>query len=239
MSPFLIRLKNSLPPQVRRQLSRFMSLFRIGPDDFLRDVTGVVHVGANTGQERDKYARHGLSVIWVEPIPDIYAELVKNIQGYDRQRALQALITDGDNHPHVFHIANNRGESSSIFDLKEHSAVWPEVRYESQITLNSITLPSLFRRERIDASHYQAWILDTQGAELLVLRGSIPLVKGLKYIKTEVSDFDAYAGGCQLPEILEFMTQHGFREHYRKRFARGPQGGGCYDIIFKRVDAAG
>ena len=73
MSPFLIRLKNSLPPQVRRQLSRFMSLFRIGPDDFLRDVTGVVHVGANTGQERDKYARHGLSVIWVEPIPDIYA----------------------------------------------------------------------------------------------------------------------------------------------------------------------
>ena len=232
MSKVLTRLKNSVSPKVRRVLS----LIRTGPDDFLLDVTGVVHVGANTGQERDKYARHGLAVLWVEPIPDVYAQLTQNIRGYNRQQALQALITDGDDQPHVFHIANNQGESSSIFDLKEHSAVWPEVHYQSEITLQSITLTSLFAREQIDAGRYQAWILDAQGAELLVLKGGLPLLKGVKYIKTEVADFDAYAGGCQLPEISEFMAQHGFREHFRKRFARGPQGGGYFDIVFKRID---
>jgi FkbM family methyltransferase len=232
MSKLLTRLKNSVSPKVRRVLS----LIRTGPDDFLLDVTGVVHVGANTGQERDKYARHGLAVLWVEPIPDVYAQLTQNIRGYNRQQALQALITDVDDQPCVFHIANNQGESSSIFDLKEHKSVWPEVHYQSEITLQSITLTSLFAREQIDAGRYQAWILDAQGAELLVLKGGLPLLKGVKYIKTEVADFDAYAGGCQLPEMLEFMAQQGFREHYRKKFAQGTQGGGYFDIVFKRID---
>jgi hypothetical protein len=35
---------------------------------FLRDVTGVIHVGANTGQERFLYRLFGLNVIWIEPI---------------------------------------------------------------------------------------------------------------------------------------------------------------------------
>ncbi|MEY5043481.1 MAG: hypothetical protein RJA19_708, partial [Bacteroidota bacterium] len=198
MSKLLTRLKNSVSPKVRRVLS----LIRTGPDDFLLDVTGVVHVGANTGQERDKYARHGLAVLWVEPIPDVYAQLTQNIQGYDRQLALHALITDVDDQPYAFHIANNQGKSSSIFDLKEHKEVWPEVNYQSEVTINSITLTSLFAREQVDAGRYQAWILDVQGAELLVLKGGLPLLEGVTNLMGRIHRefrFDAMATEVATP----------------------------------------
>ena len=38
-------------------------------DAFLRKVSGVIHVGANLGQERAHYARFRLDVVWIEPIP--------------------------------------------------------------------------------------------------------------------------------------------------------------------------
>ena len=62
-------------------------------DDFLKRATGVIHIGANTGQERDVYAHYGLRVLWVEPIPTVFEELKENLNGYERQQALQALVT--------------------------------------------------------------------------------------------------------------------------------------------------
>ena len=61
--------------------------------------------------------------------------------------------------------------------------------------MNSITLDSIFEREKIK-NKYDALVLDTQVLELLVLEGG-KLLSYLKYIKTEVADFDAYQNGCQ------------------------------------------
>ena len=36
---------------------------------FLADARGVIHVGANVGQERDLYAAYRLPVVWIEPTP--------------------------------------------------------------------------------------------------------------------------------------------------------------------------
>ena len=74
------------------------------PNRFLKHVSGVVHVGANAGQERELYKSHGLSVVWVEPIPEIFAKLDANLQGYTNQRRFQALVTDVDNMEFEFHV---------------------------------------------------------------------------------------------------------------------------------------
>jgi FkbM family methyltransferase len=214
-----------------RRLRRF---FAPDPNRFLRSVRGVVHVGANVGQERDLYARYGLDVLWVEPIPDVFAELRRNIERYPRQRALECLVTDRDDAEYEFHVANNRGESSSILDLKEHKTVWPKVAFTTTIKLRSVTLPALLVRERLDPAAYDALVMDTQGSELLVLRGATPLLAGFKFIKTEVPDFEAYAGCAQLADIGGFLVEHGFRELYRNRFASHPGGGSYYDVVFGR-----
>lgn len=204
------------------------------PDRFLKDVSGVVHVGANIGQERELYSTHGLNVVWVEPIPEVFNQLNANIRGFRHQRAFQALVTDVDDREYEFHIANNNGASSSILEFKQHKDIWPGVDYTTTIHLKSVTLATLFQREQIDASKYQALIMDTQGSELLVLRGSIPVLNNFRYIKTEVPDFESYEGCCQLSDINDFMIEHGYREFSRNKFASRAEGGSYFDIVYKK-----
>ena len=201
---------------------------------FLDDVSGVVHVGANLGQEREIYDAHGLNVVWIEPIPEVFARLNANLRGFENQRAIQALVTDVDDKEYDLHIASNHGQSSSIFQLKRHKDIWPHVHYTTTVALRSTTLATLLKRERVDATRYQALVIDTQGSELLVLRGSIPRLRGFDYIKVEVADFESYEGCCRLSDIEAFMTAHGFKEHSRKRFASVAEVGSYFDIVYTK-----
>src|SRR5262245_10761460 len=212
-----------------RQLRR---LFAPDPNRFLREVRGVVHVGANVGQERDLYQRYNLDVLWIEPIPDVFAALAANIAGYPCQRALECLVTDRDDASYEFNVANNGGASSSILALKEHRDVWPQVDFTKTITLRGITLATLLARERIDPAQYDALVMDTQGSELLVLQGAEPLLGHFRFIKTEVPDFEAYAGCAQLGDMDRFLQAHGYRELMRQRFATRAAGGSYFDVLY-------
>jgi FkbM family methyltransferase len=202
--------------------------------DFLRNVHGVVHIGANSGQERLAYSERGLRVLWIEPIPAVFGALVANIAPFPEQRALRALVTDRDGVEYQFHVSNNEGKSSSILDLKHHADIWPEVHFHHSIRLTSVTLASLFARESIDPNDYGALVMDTQGSELLVLEGAIPLLRHFEYVKTEVCDFESYAGCCQLADIEDFMKQHGYAEVARTQFAERTQGGAYYDVTYRQ-----
>jgi len=149
----------------------------------------------------------------------VFTLLNVNIRGFTKQCVFQALVTDIDDKEYKFHIANNNGASSSILNLKLHKDIWPSVEYTKTILLKSITLATLFKREQIDASKYQALIMDTQGSELLVLRGSISILDHFEYIKTEVADFESYEGCCQLSDISNFMVSHGYKELSRNKLA--------------------
>jgi FkbM family methyltransferase len=221
---------------IKIQNARTKKIFGKNPEKFLKEVSGVVHVGANSGQEREIYNQFGLNVIWIEPIPQVFEQLKNNLKGYQNQQAIEALITDIEDKTYEFHIANNNGASSSIYELNEHKDIWPDINYKESISLNSITLTSLFIRESIDVSKYQALIMDTQGSELLVLKGSLPILKHFKYVKTEVADFESYKGCCTLSQMRDFMFENGYKEYGRKIFALSTKGGKYYDIIFKRID---
>ena len=102
-------------------------------------------------------------MIWIEPIPDVFAELSANIRDLRNQRALQALVTDVDGRDYEFHVANNSGLSSSILDFKDHADIWPDVEYTSTIRLKSVTLATLLERERVNPRKYQALVMDGVG----------------------------------------------------------------------------
>ena len=220
--------------EIRALLRPIRRALKFDPDRFLRQVSGVIHVGANTGQERDLYEDYGLSVLWVEPIPEVFSQLKANIKGFKDQRALQALVAEVDGKEYEFHIANNDGESSSIFNFKHHKDIWPDVDFTATITLNSVTLASLLEKEGIDPAKYQALILDTQGSEMLVLLGSRPVLGYFEFIKLEVADFESYQGCCQLPAVNDFMKENGYREFSRNKFASRAEGGSYFDIVYRK-----
>lgn len=221
--------------RVRNFVRNIKGKLRTDPDAFLSHVSGVIHVGANTGQEREVYDGLGLKVIWIEPIPKVFEKLKNNLTGFPGQRCFQYLVTDSDEKEYTFNIASNEGASSSILELSDHKDIWPNIDYVDKITLKSITLKSLYEREVIDDASYQALVMDTQGSELLVLIGAIPKIKNFKYIKTEVPDFDSYLGCCQLKDITAFMDQYGFKEISRTKFASHPNGGSYFDVVYKKT----
>jgi len=198
-------------------------------------VPGVIHVGANVGQERTQYAALGLNVIWVEPIPAVFDELSKNISAFPKQRAYCSLLAAELGKEYTLHVANNGGASSSILDFSKHGEIWPDVHYVQDLKIVSTTLSSLIRQEEIDLRQYGALVLDTQGSELLVLQGAVPVLREFQFVKTEVADFDSYAGCCQLEQLSGFMREHDF-ELYRKMAVATKRGvGKYYDAVYRRM----
>jgi len=219
---------------IKTTISRAKTLFRKNPDRIFKKIAGIIHVGANTGQERELYAKYGVSVVWVEPIPAVFETLKSNLVNFPKQVAIKGLVTDLDNEEYYFNVASNNGASSSILDLNLHEDIWPEVTYQKKIRLLSRTLPSLLKDNNINASMYDMLVMDTQGSELLVLKGAIAILQNFNYIKTEVPDFESYKGCCQLKDLQSFLNEHGFTEFSRHKFASHPGGGSYYDIIYKK-----
>lgn len=220
-------LKNAL-------IRRAGLIFKRNPNRFLKKIKGVIHVGANTGQEIALYAKNGLSVVWIEPIPNIFEKLQSNLVGVPDQIAIKGLATDFDNVEYQFHLANNNGASSSILELNLHQDIWPDVSFERTITLTSRTLTSLLKENDIDPSKYDMLVVDTQGSELMVLKGALSILHHFIYIQTEVPDFEAYKGCCQLKDLQLFLNGLGYQEISRHQFATHPNGGNYFDVIFKR-----
>jgi FkbM family methyltransferase len=203
---------------------------------WLRRLRGVIHVGANTGQERGHYHQYRLPVVWIEPIPEVFAQLQSHIAGLPQQRALNALIADAEGRAVDFHVASNDGLSSSMLDLAGHRELWPQIGYRRTLRLTTTTLDALVRDGAIaPAGAYNGLVMDTQGSELQVLRGASALLPHIDIVKTEAADFEAYAGGCRLDELDAFLGAQGFEEMRRHRFAAREGLGAYYDVVYRRV----
>jgi FkbM family methyltransferase len=207
--------------------------FQADPNRYLKHIKGIIHVGANVGQERTTYAKHDLNVVWIEPIPEVFERLKANLREFPKQRACNYVATDKDGELVTLHVASNDGGSSSILPLERHQEMWPDVVYDRDIILKSITLASLVEQENIDMRQYDALLMDTQGSELLVLKGAVPLLSRFRYVKTEVADFASYQGCCLVGEMNAFLSQHGFSQYHKQKIAYRAGIGSYYDIVYR------
>jgi FkbM family methyltransferase len=199
---------------------------------FLDGVRGVIHVGANRGQQRFYYAAIGADVFWIEADPSVYEDLLSNIAPWSpRQRAICGLVTETDGEECILNIANNEGLSSSVLPFGGHKRIWKDVDYVDQIRLVGQTLPTLLKAE--DPTKYDALVMDTQGTELMILRGATNILSAFDRIRIEAADFEVYLDCARADEITAFMREHDFRERLRVPFAESEYGN-CFDMLFTR-----
>jgi FkbM family methyltransferase len=204
------------------------------PNSYLKRVTGIIHVGANLGQERELYAKYKLKVLWIEPLPHIFEKLRENIREFPDQIAVNHLITDKDDAEYLFHVADNEGMSSSILEFAQHKDIYPGVREVSQLMLKSTTINSLLRKLGASSHSYQALIMDTQGSELQVLKGATEHLSQFKFIKTEAADFESYVGCARVDDLTSYLVPFGFKLTRRDKFAESPSGGQYFDLLYRK-----
>jgi hypothetical protein len=133
----------------------------------------------------------------------------------------------------LLNIANNDGLSSSLFALAEHKAIWPDVHHIDRIKCITSTLDDLLAL----LPSPDALVLDTQGAELMILAGGEYTLNRVRAIKAEAADFKAYEGGCTDRELIDFLNARAFQLIERRRFVDHPAGGGYFDLVFRRTGA--
>jgi FkbM family methyltransferase len=182
-------------------LSNLIERFDLG-------ISGVVHVGAHTGEEALSYSEAGIETVWwIEGNPDIIDTLRANVEPYG-QNVVCALVYDCDGADVEFHVTNYKSLSSSIFEFGTHRQVSPDVYFVETKNLRGYTLDTIVRKNGIKGCNFLN--MDLQGAELVALRGGKRLLESIDYVFTEINVDELYKGCARLPELDAYLGNHGF-----------------------------
>jgi FkbM family methyltransferase len=205
----VVALENIFGVRISRYpLEKFYAEFiELANLDLISQSRGVLHIGAHVGLESKAYSDKKKPVIFIEADPKTFLVLENNISIYRDQKAYNFLL--GDEEKIVdFHIANNKSESSSIFPFSKENEIKnlsasevtpiPMTRLDSKFTMN-------------DLDNYDHWVIDVQGAELMVLEGAGQLLSVCKTIFIECSMTEFYEGGAMWNQIFEFLNRNGFK----------------------------
>jgi len=180
--------------------------------------TGVLHVGANVGEEAPVYLELGVKKqIWIEANPKIFDILVRNLAGNHEAKAYNFAAGD-ENTETILHESNNGSQSSSILELGNHSLVHPDVHYINDIPIRMYRIETFFKKigneltdNLYDLSDIDFLNLDVQGFEANVLHGMGDLLNQFKWIYTEVNSKETYKKCMLLPDLDLFLSDKGFR----------------------------
>lgn len=155
-------------------------------DDILKRYSrkGIIHVGANSGQERFFYNSLNKCIHWIEADPNIYSELKQNIEILPKQNSTYALIHETEKKMR-FNLSK-QSERSSIHKFTDHHFKDENFAKLGTIEVKSTRLDSLFRQKIIDVDKFDTLITDCQGADLAVIKSLGKEIFRFKLIISEV-----------------------------------------------------
>ena len=172
-------------------------------------INGCFHVGAHNCEELETYNILGVKnedIVWVDALSSKVNESI--LRGVPN--VYHAVISDRDDEDIEFNVSNNFA-SSSIFEVGTHLEQHPHIYYIDKIQEKSITIDTFFERNNLNASKYDFWNFDIQGAELLALKGATKSIKYAKVIYLEVNSEELYKNGALINEIDDFLVQFKFK----------------------------
>ena|SRR5438445_584680 len=172
---------------------------------------GVLHVGANIGEEAPIYLELGIKrQIWIEADPEIYQKLKQNISNNHEASAFNYCAGDEEGKEVVFHISNNGSQSSSVLELGTHLLEHPDVHYVKEIPMKTRRLDILFYDGLLPTANlgeFDFFNCDTQGFDLNVIKGMGVLLHQFKWLNIESNKTEVYKKGALVGELEEYILK--------------------------------
>lgn len=172
-------------------------------------ITGAFHIGAHECEELEFYKKIGLQandVVWIDAIE----KKVNEAKAKGIPNMYTAVVTDKDDDTIIFNVSNNV-QSSSVLKFKTHATMHPRVVFVDKFESKTTTINTFFEKNNLDASKYNFWNIDIQGAELLALKGATKYLSSAKVLYLEVNEKELYEGCGLIGEIDSFVATYGFR----------------------------
>jgi len=171
---------------------------------------GILHVGANTCQEKDIYEELKVpKVLWIEAIPLVYEIAKIGLEKYPNQKILNYCIGDEDEKEVEFNLSNNEYQSSSYLEFGVHQTIHPTVHFIDKVKMKTKRLDTLNKELNLNLENYDFINFDIQGAELQALKGMGELLHNVRYAYLEVNKKETYLGGALVYEIDEYLSKFG------------------------------
>jgi len=156
---------------------------------------GVLDIGAWDAWEAKQYSHYcGSNSIFLEANPNSYARFKGEVEQFGQKIFNLAAWNEDDLEMNLYCPSSNPDSSSLI----EQSG--------NIVKTKTITIKTLFERERFDFKNYDLLNIDTEGAELQVLEGIGDEIKNFTYIIIEVSDL----GSDFDRKVNEYIVSKGF-----------------------------
>jgi FkbM family methyltransferase len=184
-------------------------------------VDGVIHVGAHRGEEIYDYEKLGAKkIIWVEPNPDVFKELeiaLSRAQTTVESYGFCVAASDADSEGIDFHICYGPDAGFMTGNKGCSSLLKPQGRFEEwhkdTIKVETVRIDTLIEENDFNYSDFQLLDMDTQGAELLVLKGATKVLENVSYVTTEATwNNPDYVGNVMFDELVDYLKGFGF-EH--------------------------
>ncbi|TMV09014.1 FkbM family methyltransferase [Ruegeria sediminis] len=172
---------------------------------------GMIQVGAHNGREIRQLARSGVSRgVFIDPLDETFPMLSKRAAQHPGYRAVKALVGDEDGREVEFHVASNSGESSSFLAPDAHLEIKSGISFDTTRKLTLRSLDALLDEQKVDTSEYDLLFVDTQGAELHVLKGGMKTLGRMQFLWMEASIGGIYQGDTALGDFVPFLKTLGF-----------------------------
>jgi FkbM family methyltransferase len=178
---------------------------------------GVLHVGADVGQEVTQYLEYGFKTITlIEANPECCEILFSKFGGDPRIKIFNYAICDRQGIVD-FHIHTSRSgstEPASILPMKRFKEIVKTLKTTKTISVPAITLDGLFQKHQLQFGAYNFINIDIQGAELLALQGALKVLDSIDVIVSEVNVVEMYENGALEDDVVRFLEKQGFdRKH--------------------------
>jgi len=187
----------------------------------------IIHVGAWEGLDVPEYKTLGApKIILVEALPDKASALRKRYGDDDQVQILEAAASDTSNETVTFYPLGYGSSSLLKPKIETLHHVFADFIEVEPIDVQTMRIDDV---ETSNTSKIML-IIDVQGAELQVLRGSIETLKKTILLKVEVSTTTYYEGQSYQNEIALFLRSQGFIRVSQRISKKMGQG----DAIFMR-----
>jgi FkbM family methyltransferase len=222
-----LRLKKSVDLRIALGLTGFAE------EGYLRGVTRVYDIGANVGLFAKTCAAlfNHVEITCFEPVPTTYEVLKRECGKSPRIQVKQLAVGERAGVQRMYTSGFDQADSL-LKPGKDLLNGWGAAKPSGYVDVKVVALDDYVHGKNSEINIFLK--IDVQGYELFVLKGAERTLKQCRCIQVEVSIREMYQDAPKLPDVWQFLIDHGFELAEIFGVLRSPQHGlpvSC-DLLF-------